>query len=134
MSRRDVSRRQAQRMWEEATPVQVIRRRGELSAVLSVRLPRQVLKDLTLAARRQGKGPGTLARELVEQGLALQLSPSPALIARVLTRFLESAPELERPWHWTPVSQPPIRYPVGRPFGPSTTASASDASVSAANP
>lgn len=128
MSRRDVSRRQAQQMWEEATPVRVTRRRGELSAVLSVRLPRQVLRDLTLAARSQGKGPGTLGRELIEQGLATQARPSRALIAAVLTRLLESTTALEQPWRWEPLSQPPMRFPVGRPIpSPSTIPAAEPA-------
>jgi predicted DNA-binding protein len=49
--------------------VEVERRRTE-SVVLSVRLPRHVFRELILAARREGKGPATLARELIEEGLA----------------------------------------------------------------
>lgn len=125
MSKGDVGRRRARQMWEEATPVRVARRRGELSAVLSVRLPRQVLRDLTLAARSQGKGPGTLARDLIEQGLTMQARPSRALIAAVLTRLLESTAALEQPWHWEPLSQPPMRFPAGRPIpSPSTVPAA----------
>ena len=121
MNRRDVGRRRAQQMWEEATPVRVARRRGELSAVLSVRLPRQVLRDLTLMARSHGKGPGTLARELIEQGLAMQGQPSPALIAAVLARFFESTTATQQMRRWVYLSQPPMGFPVGRPIPSPTT-------------
>jgi plasmid stability protein len=112
-------------MWDEAAPVQVTRRRGELTTVISVRLPRQILRELTLAARRHGRGPGTLARELIEQGLAAEGGASPFRIASVLAHLLESAAALEPPARWVPLEEPPLRIPAGRPIQPlSTTAPA----------
>jgi predicted DNA-binding protein len=59
-----------------------------LASVLSVRMSRDLLKELTEAARSVGKGPATLARELIEQGLVEDFAASPALIGRVLSRLL----------------------------------------------
>jgi plasmid stability protein len=121
MSSRNVSRARAEMMWDEAAPVQVTRRRGELTTVLSVRLPRQILRELTLVARRHGKGPGTLARELIEQGLAAEGSASPVRIASVLVRLLESAAALEAPARWVPLEEPPLGIPAGQPIQPLST-------------
>jgi hypothetical protein len=115
MSGRDLSRRGAEALWEEATPVRVARRRGDLTTVLSVRLPRDILRALTLAARREGKGPGTLARELIERGLAEGGSASPARIARVLARLLTAPPVSEPTGHWTPLREPRLAGPPGQP-------------------
>ncbi len=60
----DLPKEEALRLWRQARPVQVERRRAE-SSVLSVRLPHHVFDELVAEAQRQGKGPATLARELV---------------------------------------------------------------------
>jgi len=64
-----MTKEEALRLWEEARPVEVERRRTE-SVVLSIRLPRRVFRELILSARREGKGPAWLAREPIEEGLA----------------------------------------------------------------
>jgi hypothetical protein len=76
-------------MWEEATPVQVDRRPRAMDTVLSIRMPRELLRELEIAARSQGKGPTTLARELIEQGLALGPSASVPLLAKLASRLAE---------------------------------------------
>ena len=82
---KEISRREAERMWGEATPVEVERRPGGLNTVLSIRMTSDLLGELELAARGQGKGPTTLARELIEQGLAAgppAPGPLPAQVGR----------------------------------------------------
>ncbi len=83
----EMTKDEALRLWEEARPAQVDRRRRE-SSVLSVRLPSHVLDQLVRQARGQGKGPATLARELIEEGLARTEEASPAVLAQLLARRL----------------------------------------------
>ncbi len=120
----DLDRRKAMNLWRSARPAKMERRPARMTSILSVRLPREVLRDLTLAARRQGKGPGTFSRELIEEGLVLHASPSPALISRVLTRFLESTAELEQPRQWILEVQPSIRQPIVQTSGEVMTSAA----------
>ncbi|HSZ36936.1 MAG TPA: hypothetical protein VK773_07575 [Acidimicrobiales bacterium] len=60
-----------------------------LASVLSVRMSRELLRELTIAARSVDKGPATLARELIERGLVDDFAPTPALIGKVLSRLLD---------------------------------------------
>jgi hypothetical protein len=125
MTKREVNRKQAERLWDAAKVVRVTRRRGETSAILSVRLPRETLRALTLAARAQDKGPGTLAREMIEQALAMQETSPPALIASVLSRLLQTT-ELQTTRRWTFLKEPRAHYPAGRPIPDPTTAAAGE--------
>jgi hypothetical protein len=109
---RDISYEEAERMWEEATPVQVDRRPRAMDTVLSIRMPRQLLRELEITARSQEKGPTTLARELIEQGLALGPSASVPLLAKVASRLADETARMARGPH-----------PTGRaPKKPSTRA------------
>ncbi len=87
----------ADELWRKGEPAKVERSLRSDSTVLSVRMPRETLRYLTVFAREQGKGPGTLARELIEQGLSLESAPSSNITARVLGRLLEVQEE-RRPW------------------------------------
>ena len=93
---KDISREEAERMWEEATPVEVERRPGGMNTVLSIRMKDELLGELEIAARSQGKGPTTLARELIEQGLALGPSASVPLLAKVASRLAEETAGMAR--------------------------------------
>jgi hypothetical protein len=93
---KDISREEAERMWEEATPVEVERRPGGMNTVLSIRMTNELLGELEIAARSQGKGPTTLARELIEQGLALGPSASVPLLAKVASRLAEETARMAR--------------------------------------
>ena len=85
----EMTKEEALRLWEEARPVKVERRRSG-SSVLSVRLPDHVFDELVLEAQRQGKGPATLARELIEEGLARQeAAPLALLFERLAQRLRE---------------------------------------------
>jgi hypothetical protein len=86
---KEISRREAERMWDEATPAEVERRPRAMTSVLSIRMPRELFAELEIAARSQGKGPTTLARELIEQGLAAGPSASVPLLARVASRLAD---------------------------------------------
>ena len=77
-------------LFRGAKHVKVDRASNAMTSILSIRLPREVFRALSIAARRRGKGPTTLARELIEQGLAEDRSESPVLALRVLTRFFEN--------------------------------------------
>jgi hypothetical protein len=79
--------------WQKGQPVELDRSGAETSSsVLSVRMPRSLLKELSTAARRIGKGPATLARELIEQGLALEHPASNEVLGRVLGRVIQQLP------------------------------------------
>jgi predicted DNA-binding protein len=79
--------------WQKGQPVELDRSGAETSSsVLSVRMPRSLLKELSTAARRIGKGPATLARELIEQGLALDHPASNEVLGRVLGRVIQQLP------------------------------------------
>jgi predicted DNA-binding protein len=74
--------------WRRGKPARLVRESPGTS-VLSIRVPRDLLKELSTAARAREKTPGTFARELIEDGLAQQESAEPWLIARVLARMLK---------------------------------------------
>lgn len=93
---KEISRREAERMWREATPVEVERRPRAMSSVLSIRIPRELLRELESAARSQGKGPTTLARELIEQGLAAGPTASVPLLAKVASRLADETAGMAR--------------------------------------
>ena len=93
---KDISREEGERMWEEATPVEVERRLGRMNTVLSIRMTNELLGELEIAARSRGKGPTTLARELIEQGLALGPSASVPLLAKVASRLAEETARMAR--------------------------------------
>jgi hypothetical protein len=79
--------------WQRGQPVELDRSGAETSSsVLSVRMPRSLLKELSTAARQIGKGPATLARELIEQGLALGHPTSNEVLGRVLGRVIQQLP------------------------------------------
>ncbi len=65
------------------------------STQFTLRLPTTLLDQITEAAHARGSSTGELMRELMETSLALGFDVSPALIARVLARLLES-PDLAR--------------------------------------
>ena len=78
------------------------------SAVVSVRLPAQVADSLTQQAEREDKSTGTLARELIEDGLARRPEASTELLASVFSRLaarMERAGLLTRE---TPSGQRPV--------------------------
>ncbi len=96
MSRdKDFTPEQGDQIWREAEPVEVERPTRAMTSILSVRLPREVFRELTLTARRLGEGPATLARELIERGLAVQAESSSVILARVLLQLFERMPELQ---------------------------------------
>ena len=89
--------------WQRGQPVELDRSGAETSSsVLSVRMPRSLLKELSAAARRIGKGPATLARELIEQGLALDHPASNEVLGRVLGRVIQQVPSESVHLRWLP--------------------------------
>jgi hypothetical protein len=89
--------------WQRGQPVELDRSGPETSSsVLSVRMPRSLLKELSTAARRIGKGPATLARELIEQGLALDHPASNEVLGRVLGRVIQQIPGESVHLRWLP--------------------------------
>lgn len=84
----DLTKEEVLRLWKRSRPVEVERRRAE-SSVLSVRLPHHLFDELVAEAQRQGKGPATLARELIEEGLARKEEASLALLFHRLAQRLE---------------------------------------------
>ncbi len=93
---KEISRREAERIWAEAKPVEVERRSGAMNSMLSIRMTDDLLGELEIAARSQGKGPTTLARELIEQGLAAGPSASVPLLAKVASRLADEAARMAR--------------------------------------
>lgn len=93
MKRREAGPDQEAALWRGAKRVRVGRPTRAMTSLLSVRMPREVFRALSTTARRQGKGPTTLARELIEHGLVQEPAASAALVFRVLARLLESRPE-----------------------------------------
>lgn len=65
----EMAKEEALRLWGETRLVKVERQRSG-STVLSVRLSNHVFDELVLEAQRRAKGPATLARELIGEGLA----------------------------------------------------------------
>ena len=57
------------------------------SVVVSVRLPAQVADGLAKQAEKEDKPTGTLARELIEDGLARRPEASTELLASVFSRL-----------------------------------------------
>jgi hypothetical protein len=78
-----------ERAWSEGTPVELDTSKSAKTTVLSVRVPRELLYDISQLAVSQGKAPGTFARELIESALAANYPASPALLGTVLARLLE---------------------------------------------
>ena len=93
---KEISRSEAERMWQEAAPVEVDRRPRPMNTVVSIRMPRELLRELEITARSQGKGPTTLARELIEQGLAVGPSASVPLLAKVASRLADETSRMAR--------------------------------------
>lgn len=69
------------------------------SVVVSVRLPAQVADSLAKQAEREDKPTGTLARELIEDGLGRRPEASTELLASVFSRL---AARMERAGVFTP--------------------------------
>src|SRR5579862_4367751 len=59
-----------------------VERVKEGSTVLSVRLPRDVLRELTRLARAQNRPVGRVARELIEAGLASTEGANASVVLR----------------------------------------------------
>jgi hypothetical protein len=78
--------------WQRGKPARITRGASGTS-VLSIRMPRELLKELSVAARAREQAPGAFARELIEQGLALEDSAKPWLLGRVLAHLLDSVGE-----------------------------------------
>jgi hypothetical protein len=76
-------------VWSKAEPTRLVRRKKADTTVLSVRMSRSTLRLLVEIGRELGKGPATLARELIEQGIALKSGKAAHLAVRVLERVLE---------------------------------------------
>ena len=96
--------------WGRGTPVDIAPSETQPTSVLSVRMPREMLRELSEAARKDGKAPGTFARELLELALAMGDSSSPALVAQVLARLLALLPNPvvdAASWLSTQVHRPP---------------------------
>jgi len=94
--------------WQQGQPVEMDRSGADTSSsVLSVRMPRTLLKELSTEARRIGKAPATLARELIEQGLALDHPTSSAVLSRVLGRLIQQLPEEATGGTWIPIYSGP---------------------------
>jgi hypothetical protein len=74
--------------WERGTPMEVDRRRGSSSTVLSVRLPDQTFVTLTNAAKMQGKAASTFAREIIEGALSEGGSTTPDYLARLFVKWV----------------------------------------------
>ncbi|MFA5786150.1 MAG: hypothetical protein WDA71_04060 [Actinomycetota bacterium] len=76
--------------WRKGKPADIKRTRPATS-VLSVRVPRDLLKELANRARREGKAPSILARELLERGLSPDSPTTPAELARAFSRWVEES-------------------------------------------
>lgn len=72
---------------EDLEPVDLASPRPTGSVVVSVRLPAQVADSLTQQAEREDKPTGTLARELIEDGLGRRPEASTELLASVFSRL-----------------------------------------------
>ncbi len=80
---------EALRLWVEGRLVELERQRSEKS-VLLVYLPHHVFDELVEEAQRQGKGPGTLAGELIE--VAVMRSPLEVAVLEALSGGQEEDP------------------------------------------
>ncbi len=81
--------------WEQGDPVEIRRSKGDTS-VLSIRVQRSVLEQLTAAGKRQDCPPTRLARQFIEEGLARAGEDDPVLLARVTERLFSAATALKR--------------------------------------
>lgn len=99
--------------WLQGEPVELKRTRPPTS-VLSIRVPSELLKELTERARRQGKPASHLARELIEAGLVADSPSTPEDLARTFSRWVE---ELAQPLEWA------VRYAPS--LGPASGTSSS---------
>jgi len=117
MTEKERERQDADAMWRKSRPTKVDRPAERMTTVLSVRMPREVIRALTIVAREQDKGPSTLARELIEKGLALESGAPSSLAFQVFGRILERMEDIllpQQPWrllHVKDVSRPPEYRP-----------------------
>lgn len=95
MHRRELRPEDEQELWRSAKRVEVERPTRAMTSILSVRMPREVFRTLSMVARRQGKGPATLARELIEEGLIREPEASRTLALSVVARVLADLPDLQ---------------------------------------
>lgn len=84
--------------WESGEATTIAPPQEPKTSVLSIRLPQELLKELTAIARENDRPPTTFARELIEVALTLDYPVSGALITRVLGRLLENAAINVQPW------------------------------------
>jgi hypothetical protein len=75
--------------YRDAEPVDY-ERRTTGTTVLSVRLARTTLQELTRVARERNRPVGRLARELIEAGLATEESATFGIVLNAAQRFVES--------------------------------------------
>jgi len=68
-----------------------IERERPISSVLSIRVPKALMRRLDQRARKLGKSPGTLARELIEDGLMDDGERTRDDLARLFSRWVEEA-------------------------------------------
>lgn len=76
------------RQYREGTSVE-LERDSNGSSVLSVRLSREVLRELTRVAQREGRPVGRLARELIEAGLAAREDASGIYVLKAAERVIQ---------------------------------------------
>ena len=81
------------RAWRRGKPADIERKRPS-SSVLSIRVPEVLMRRLDQRARSLGKSPGTLARELIEDGLMDNGGRTPDDLARLFSRWVEEARSL----------------------------------------
>lgn len=105
MPRREIGPEDEAALWRGAKRVEVERPARAMTSILSVRMPRDVFQTLSIVAHRQEKGPATLARELIEEGLAIQPGASRAIALSVFARILEELPDLQ-----VAIEKPAIRW------------------------
>lgn len=64
-----------------------VERERDGSVVLSVRIPRGTLKELTRLARERDEPAGRVARELIESGLAMEVGTASEVVLRAASRL-----------------------------------------------
>ena len=77
--------------WERGKPIEVDRTRRSSTSVLSLRLPDQMMEELSDRARTEGKAAGTLAREFIEAALTKDMPVTPSTLARMFERWVGEA-------------------------------------------
>jgi plasmid stability protein len=94
MSDRD---RDLRRAWERGKPAELERGRPRTS-VLSIRVPTELLRELSDRAGAQGKSTSELARELIESALLADGPSTPRELAAAFARWVEEVlPDSGRP-------------------------------------